>query len=329
MSNFFLDKTILIFGASGFIGSNLTNKIQKYSCNIVRVSRDTNSLKELKNSNANIINIKLDFKDNYFLELVKKADIIYYLSSQTSIYTAQKNIIKDYDDSVKTILILLETLKKFKNKAILIFASSSTVCGLIDKLPVNENIRDNPITIYDIHKETIENYIKFFINENYIYGCILRLANVYGWGIKNANSDRGILNLMIKKSINKENITLYGDGHFVRDYIFVDDVVDAFLNASINIFNTSGKHYIIGSEIGSSIKDAFLIIKDKAMELFNIDINIDEVKMPLNMAKIEYRNFIADSSKFKKDTSWHNKISLRDGIEKTMVFYNENRTLRG
>jgi len=321
LSTFFNDKTILIFGASGYIGSNLVARLRNFQCTIVRISRNIESLSDINSDN--VINAELDFENSYFLDLIKKSDIIYYLSSQTSTYIAEKNILKDYEDSVNPILILLDKIKSYKNHPIFIFSSAVTICGLSENILVDENEQDNPVTIYDIHKLTIEKYIKFFTENHHIKGCILRLSNVYGPGVTSSNPDRGILNLMIKKALSKENLTLYGNGNFIRDYIFIDDTINAFLQASISIKKTNNKHYIIGNGKGVSIKNAFEIIKNTAYKIFDIDIGIQKVDIPSNLSVIEYRNFTANNNRFKNATNWNASTSLDDGIKKTMVFFNK------
>jgi len=328
MKKTFLNKTILVFGASGYIGSSVICSLQNYDCTIVRISRDITKLQKITDAKAKIIDLALDFTDLTFLEMIQRSNIIYYFASQTSTYMAEKDILLDYANSVEPILLLLGKCKEYKAKPILIFSSTATVCGIKDQVTIDETVQDIPITVYDIHKLLIENYINFFINKNYINGSILRLSNVYGPGVKSTNSDRGILNLMIQKAVNNENLPLYGSGEFIRDYIYIDDVVDAFLYAVKNIENTNGEYYIIGNEKGMSIKNAFLLIQSIVKDLRDISINIDTVAMPSNISIIEKRNFIAISSKFKRDTQWISKVNLEKGIKKTIQFiteYEENR----
>lgn len=316
--DYFKNKNIIIVGASGYIGSSLVNKLKNFECKIIRISRNPKQLTLLKESSADILDLGLDFKSEQFLYEIKKVDIIFYLSSQTSTYVAEKNIIEDYEQSVVPVLDLLAVCDKLTSTPTFVFSSAVTVCGLVDKLPVDESAETNPITVYDIHKLLIEKYLKFYTQKGIIKSCILRLSNVYGPGVKSSSSDRGILNLMIKKALEAEDLTLYGDGCFVRDYIYIDDVIDAFLRACKYIDNTNNKHYIIGSGLENDIKKAFELIVKKNSTITGKDIRINSIPMPLNMSKIESRHFLANNTLFCNDTNWMVQTTLDCGIEKTM-----------
>lgn len=318
MNNFFINKTILIVGASGYIGSSLINTLKDVECRIIRISRNPKKLSLINDSNAEILDLELDFKCQKFLFEIKKVDIIFYLSSQTSTYVAEKDIIEDYKQSVAPLLNLLAVCDESDSTPTFVFSSAVTVCGLVDKLPVDESAETNPITVYDIHKLLIEKYLKFYTQKGIIKSCILRLSNVYGPGVKSSSSDRGILNLMIKKALEGEDLTLYGDGSFVRDYIYIDDVIDAFLRACKYIDNTNNKHYIIGSGLENDIKKAFELIVKKNSAITGKDIIINSIPMPLNMSKIESRNFLANNTLFCNDTNWIVRTTLDNGIEKTI-----------
>lgn len=317
----FNNKTILVVGASGYIGSKLIYKLLNADCTIIRLSRDKNKLEKLEKQKARIIDYEVDYQNINWDKIAKDVDIIYYLSSQTSIYVAEKDLVTDYDSSVKPFVQLLKYCELKEKKVTIVFASAATICGITDKIPVDESFQDNPITIYDIHKLLIENYLKFYISKNIVKGVSLRLSNVYGPGIKSSNNDRGILNLMIKNALSGKDLTLYGDGDFLRDYIYIDDTVDAFLSASKNISKTNGNHYIISSGEQNTIKDAFTVISNHVSLLLHKPININFVDMPENSSLIEQRNFIGNSFDFNISTGWKFKISLSDGIKNTINYY--------
>ncbi|ADG94204.1 NAD-dependent epimerase/dehydratase [Arcobacter nitrofigilis DSM 7299] len=315
----FENKTIMVIGARGYIGSSFVNYLKNKYCNIIRIGRDPKIFSPIRKTIANVEDIELNFNSKEYIDAVRRSNVIFYFSAQTSTYTAEKDILKDYEDSVSPIVKLLSLCEKLSTKPTLIFSSAVTICGLVEKLPVNETFKDNPITIYDIHKLTIEQYIKFYAKKNIIKGCILRLSNVYGPGVNSSSSDRGILNLMIKKALNGENLTLYGSGEFLRDYIYIDDVISAFAHAYFHIDNeTNGKCYVLGTGIKKSIKNAFDIIVKKSQKIVSNNVLIESVSMPTKISDIEYRNFIADSSCFCSETNWKAKVNLESGIEKTM-----------
>lgn len=316
MQNTFNNKVILIAGARGYIGSSLVEALKEFSAVIYRVSRDKNSLKKVREAKAKIIDITHED-----IKKIVNIDIIFYLSAQTSTYKAQEDIYVDYNSSVKPLLELLALTKTYAKPPIFVFTSTSTICGLVNKLPVDEAFDDNPVTIYDIHKLVVEKYIYFFTINNFIRGTVLRLSNVYGPGVSSSADDRGILNLMIKKAINNENLTLYGDGKFIRDYIFIDDVINALMLSAHNIDKTIGKYYLVGSAIKTTILEAFNLIIECVKNKFGLEVSIITLQVPDNLSTIEYRNFVANIDKFKKDTNWNPFYNLEIGIKKTIDFY--------
>lgn len=325
MNNFFKNKQLVVVGASGYIGSKLVLELSKINCTIIRITRDKDKLISFSNTLANIIDYEVNYDNINWNDILQDSDIVYYLSSQTSIYIAEKDILEDYNSSVKPLVGLLKYCEEYKNKLQIIFASAVTISGLTNVLPVNENTRDNPITIYDAHKLLIENYIKFYSSKNIIQGTSLRLANVYGPGVQSSSNDRGILNKMIYMSINGNNLSVYGSGEYVRDYVHIDDVVNAFLKASKHINKTTGNHYIISSGEGNTIKEAFKLITKKVSQILQVDTKIHNVDAPDTLALIEHRNFIGNSDNFFKATGWKHSIKFDDGIENTIKYFTGNK----
>ncbi|MBI3366412.1 GDP-mannose 4,6-dehydratase, partial [Candidatus Roizmanbacteria bacterium] len=134
-------------------------------------------------------------------------------------------------------------------------------------------------------------------------------------------SDRGIVNLMIKKALNDEPITIYGNGEFIRDYLYIDDVMRAFIKAGENIKKTKGNYYVIGTGVGHTILEMATTIKEEISKKIGKKVKIMFVPFPKDTSRIEYRNFVADTSRFMRDTGWSAKISLRRGIKKTIDYF--------
>ena len=261
ISSFFESKKILISGSSGYIGSNLLSRLSEIKCEIACLTSNPNLkevlVKEYKNRKANISISCGAYRDRSLWEKnIKDVDVIFHLASQTSFYKAESDPAQDYMDNVFPMQLLLDLVSKEKKKPFIVFAGTSTQCGIKDSLPVGEDQKDNPSTIYDLHKLMAENYLKYYCIKEEAEGCCLRLCNVYGPGSKSSKDDRGILNLMIKKGLKGEVLSIYGSGNYIRDYIFIDDVINAFLLCPQNKKKTNGKHFILGSGKGFSVQEA-------------------------------------------------------------------------
>jgi len=220
-----------------------------------------------------------------------------------------------------SIVNLIETCQKNNFSPDIIFAGTVTEVGFTEKGKINEEHKDSPITIYDIHKLTAEKYLQYYSNQLKRRATTLRLPNIYGPGPTSSKPDRGIVNLMIKKALNDEPITIFGDGSYIRDYLYIKDVVAAFIKAAEHIEKTKENYYVLGTGIGHTILQMAQIIKEEVEKLAKKKVTILFSPFPQNTSRIEYRNFIADSSKFREDTGWSATISLEEGIERTVDYF--------
>lgn len=311
-------KRILITGGGGYLASALA-RLLKDGCEfITRVDRPGASFLPIDGKTKfhdvyGDITQKIDWE-----ALVRNVDIIFHFAAQTSAYAANESPVDDVSINVLPMLHILEACRKHKVKPAVLFASTVTVAGLPERIPVDETHPDNPITIYDLHKQMAENYLKYYIKSEIVNGAILRLTNVYGPGPKSSRSDRGILNMMIRRAISGELLTVYGDGHQVRDYVYVDDVAHAFLVAAENIGKINGRHFVIGSGQGHTITEAMNFVAERAALKTGMRAEVRHVEPPSSQSPIEARNFVADTSAFRKLTGWHARHKLAGGIDLTV-----------
>jgi len=317
INEYFAGKTILITGASGYLATNLIDRLKAVKCRIIRFSR-TKPLPTIKGA-AELIDVSGDYCDVKILSRVlPRADIIYHFAAQTSAYKANDEPENDWRANVKPMLSLLETIKKLNHNPIVIFSGTATEVGLTRDPMVDETFQDKPITIYDIHKLLSEKYLEFYSIHGKIKGVTLRLPNVYGPGPKSSSSDRGIINLMIRKAIAGESLTVYGKGGEIRDYIFIDDVINAFLSAAEYIEKTAGQHFVIGSGQGHTIMEAIHLVAERVALKIGKKVAVEHIVPPFPQSIIEERNFIANFTRFQSLTGWKAKWSLIDGINKTI-----------
>lgn len=321
LNKFYDNKRILITGASGYIAWNLIKQLVQFDCTIKCFSRIADKIEKQK-GNAKFEYIESSYQDDVvFQKAVKNSDIIFHLASQTSVYEAEKDPLADYKANVRPMQLLLEACRKSGNCPIIVFSGTSTQCGMPKELPVDENVIDEPITTYDFHKLQAERWLKYYTNQGWVKGVSLRLTNVYGPGPKSSSSDRGILNIMIKKALRGETLTIYGTGEYIRDYIYIDDVISAFLSVPTYINKINGKHFILGSGEGKTINDAIYLVGKLVTQKTGNRVIVDNVDMPDGMAKIEFRNFIANNYSLKQKVELEVFLSLEKGIQNTINYY--------
>ena len=134
------------------------------------------------------------------------------------------------------------------------FASSANLFGLTDTLPVNEDNLDYPLTIWAAHKLTAEHYLRLYSQQFGIHSISLRLANVYGPTAHQPVMTRVVINKVIAKAIQGEALITYVNRRCVRDYVFLKDVVIAFLLAGAYCGTNKRPIYVIGSGEGKTIE---------------------------------------------------------------------------
>jgi nucleoside-diphosphate-sugar epimerase len=294
-SNYFADKSVLVVGATGYIGGKLYKALEP-------------KCKELIGWGRPNLWRAMDLSD---------VDIIYYVGSQTDARWAEDNIDQDLLLNASPFLALAQAASQAK----IIFAAAATQVGYTDaSLPSVEFRYDDPISIYDIHKYLIELYLKYFSTQG--RACVsLRLTNVYGPGNQRDSTGRGILNKMIRSAVEEKQITVYGDKK--RDFIFVDDAVRAFLMiASVDPVNdyldvTRGV-YLLGSGRTNTFIGAAKMIKKEVKELLNYNIKLNIVKPPQDDPLINQREFRASTLKIQIVANWRPYVSFQEGIRRTI-----------
>jgi len=322
ISSYFTGKRIVVTGASGYLASNLVTAMRQINCSIIRISRKDN-LPSIKGQ-ASVTNICGDISlAEVWEKVVPEADIIYHFAAQTSVYEAEKDPIADFNVNALPVLHMVNACRSFRHCPVIVFAGTATQIGLSEQLPVTEDHPDKPITVYDMHKLAAESYLKHWARLNVVNATTLRLSNVYGPGPRSSSPDRGVINIMIRKALSGEELTIYGSGECLRDYVYVDDVIMAFLKAAVNIEQLNGKHFVIGSGRGFTIAQAIGLIAEEAELMTQRHICVNHITPLKEQLAIDGRNFVANTKAFSDITDWQIEYDLPTGIRRTLEFFAE------
>lgn len=303
---------ILLLGAAGFIGTNLTIELaKKTEDEITLVDRSKAFFKPIVSmdlKNVHILEADLTV-DMDFDSILKDQEVVYHLVSTTVPTTSNQHISQELVSNVIFSANLFEACIRCDVKKVVFVSSGGTVYGKEVDCPLKEKTATNPISSYGVQKITIEKLLYLY---RYMYGLdyrIIRLANPYG-PYQRPNGVLGAVTTFTYKALKGDEITVYGDGSVVRDFIYIDDAIRAIMK----IVNGENKHrtFNLGCGYGTSIKQVLETIQ-KAL---GIKLNVSY----LEGRKVDVPVNYLDISRYEKYYGALNPISLEDGIRKTADF---------
>lgn len=338
-------KKILITGGAGFIGINSAKYFLDKKWRVVILDNFSRrgaeeNVKWLKNKtdkrNLKIVKADIRYDLNDLERLIYRVDVVLHLAGQVAVTTSVSNPREDFENNALGTFNILETVRQAKNKPILMYSSTNKVYGAMEDVMIEETgsryqYRNMPYGVneemvldfyspYGCSKGAADQYIRDYAR---IYGLktvVFRQSCIYGphqFGVE----DQGWVAWFIIAILFNKPLTIYGDGKQVRDILFVDDLNDAFWLAIKNIKKTAGQIYNIG---GGPKNQLSLLELIGLLEKF-----LDK--------KIEYKFnqwrpgdqpiFVCDIRKAKKDFGWQSKTSVNQGIEKLIIWVDQNKNL--
>ena len=300
------NKKILVFGSRGFIGSKFCEKILSNNIVIKPI------FKKLKSNYINLGNFNSQ-KINY---LIKKNNFDYILNfhAHTDVRYSNLNPRYDFYHNCSLIHSIINALIKNKSKAFFLNFGTVTQLGYTNiKSKINQNYKGKPITIFDLHKQYNEDYISIHKKLFNLNATTLRLSNVYGIGHA-YSKNRGIVNKIIDRAISEKKIILYGDGNYVRDFIYLEDVIMGIIYALKNCNKLHKDYYYLTTDIGKSFNNLAKIINSELFKIYKFTAKVKYNKWPSTSTILDKRSFVGNSFLFKKATGWKPKYSLRSAI---------------
>lgn len=321
-----MGKKVLVTGGLGMIGSNLAVKLTALGAEVSIIDA------MLPMYGGNFANIE-EIKDKLFINvadirdasavnyLVQGMDLIFNLAAQVSYTDSQTDPLLDLDINCKGHLLLLEACRKFNPNVKIVFSGSRLEYGEIEGGEiVTEAHPLRPKSFYGIHKVVGEFYHQMYFKLHGIRTVCFRIANPYGIRHHMKHSKYGIVNYFIRKAMDGENIEIFGDGSQLRDYIYVEDIVDAMIAAGATT-EADGEVFNLGT--GRSV--SFSKMAETVVDLVGSG-SIRKVPWPENYRIIEGGDFECDISKACEVLKWQPDHSLREGIIRTVAYYKLHRS---
>jgi len=319
-TNTFHGARVLITGGLGFIGSMLARRLVELGAHVTLVD----SLIPIYGGNmrnvAGIVEqVKIniaDVRDEYSMDyLVQGQDFLFNLAGQTSHLDSMRDPYTDLEINCRAQLSILEACRKHNPGLKLVYASTRQIYGKPDYLPVDERHPLHPVDVNGINKMAGEWYHILYNNVYGIRASALRLTNTYGPGMRVKDTRQTFLGIWIKQLIDGEPIQIWGDGTQIRDFNYVDDVVDALLLCAVTSA-ADGQIFNLGSDETINFRDlAALMVEIAGSGQYEIK------PFPPERKAIDIGDYYADYRLIQGRLGWRPKVALRTGPRRTLEFY--------
>ncbi len=320
-STFFHGKHVLITGGLGFIGSALGRRLADAGARVVLVDSlipqyGGNLFNIAGYADRLVVNIA-DVRDEYSMDyLVQGQDILFNLAGQTSHLDSMRDPYTDLEINVRSQLSILEACRKHNPEVKIVYASTRQFYGKPDYLPVDERHPLHPTDVNGINKMAGEWYHLVYHNVYGLRTTSLRLTNTYGPRMRVKDARQTFLGIWLKQVLSNEPILVYGDGLQLRDFNYVDDVVEALLLTARDP-RADGQVYNLGSvEPPISLADlAQLLVDIAGAGEFQL------IPFPPDRKVIDIGDYYADFSKIQHELGWTPQVAMAEGLRRSLEFY--------
>lgn len=299
-----MNQRCLVMGGSGFIGTNLCRAL----------SGRVRTLKAFSSSPADIEGVEWvqgDFLNNDdIVRAVKDVDVLFHLISTSTPASSNADPQADAQQNILQTLRLLEACRIKKVKRVIFISSGGTVYGDAKVHPTPECHPEKPICAYGISKLSIEKYLHLYERLHGITAITLRVSNAYG-PYQYAQKKQGVIGAFISKFLAGQSIEIWGDGTVVRDYVYIDDVIDALIKASL--YSGSFRTFNIGSGVGASLNTIISTIS----ELLNEELDV----IYKSSRALDVSKSVLDCTLAQRELCWSASHDLGNGIGKTLSWF--------
>jgi UDP-glucose 4-epimerase len=315
----FSGRKVLITGGLGFIGSNLAFRLVELGADVTLVdSLIPEYGGNLFNINGLEQRVRVNFSDvrdqhsmNY---LIQGQDILFNLAGQTSHMDSMQDPHTDLEINCRAQLSILEACKLYNPKIRIVFASTRQIYGKPDYLPVDERHPVRPVDVNGINKMAGEWYHILYNNVYDIRSCALRLTNTYGPRMRIKDARQTFVGVWIRLLLENKPFEVWG-GRQLRDFTYVDDAVDALLLCAVRD-EAWGKVFNLGGHPVISLTDlAEKMIRDHGPGEYVAK------EFPDQRKKIDIGDYYSDSSLINSTLGWQPKVSLDEGLSRTIDYF--------
>lgn len=316
---------VLITGGLGFIGSNLAHRLVELGADVTLVDSlipsyggNLRNIKGLEDRvTINIADVRDQFSMNY---LVQGKQYLFNLAGQTAHLDSMQDPFTDLDINCKSQLSILEACRNHNPELKLVYASTRQVYGKPEYLPVDERHLLRPTDVNGINKMAGEWYHILYNNVYGIRSCSLRLTNTIGPRMRVKDARQTFLGIWVKNIITDNPIQIFGDGMQIRDFNYVDDVVEAILLCGA-LPESDGQIFNLGSDEVINLLNLATMLID-----VNGSGNYSVIPFPKERKAIDIGDYYGDYRLIREKTGWSPKVRLRDSLQRILDFYKSEQS---
>jgi UDP-glucose 4-epimerase len=314
----------LVTGGAGFIGSNLAIALAERGATVRVVDA------MLPGYGGNLFNLEpaagrvaVDVADIRDAEAMARAvsgvDLVFHLAGQMDHVLSLTDPFPDIDINIRGTTVLMEALKRHNPAARVVYTGTRGEYGSADSLPVAEDAPTNPRGLHEISNLAAAKIVEMYGHVHGIKGTMLRLSNIYGPRAQMRHSRYGVVNWFVRLALDGSAIPVFGDGKILRDFLYVDDCVEAILLAAVED-RALGEVLNVGGGEPTTFREV-------AEEIVRLEPSATWSFAPFTPERKaqEPGDFYSDISKIRRFVGWSPRTGLSEGLEKTLAFYREHR----
>ena len=300
---------ILVTGGAGFIASHIVDRLIDKGHEVVVVDNLSTGRDVNLNPEARFYEMDICSSELASVFKAEKPDYVDHHAAQISVVRALREPVLDAQLNIMGSLNVIQLSQEYGVKKIIYASTGGAIYGEPEYLPADESHPVNPLTPYGISKHTVEHYLHLY---NAIYGLdytVLRYANVYG-PRQDPHGEAGVVAIFTQRMLNGEQPTIFGDGTATRDYVYIDDIVEANMLA---LDRGSREIYNVANNRETSVNEIFDHLKAE------LGFPQDVIYGPARAGEV-YRIFLAND-KIKAGMGWAPKVDMKEGMRRTVEYY--------
>ncbi len=312
-SGWYEGRTVAVTGAHGYIGAGLCALLRGAGAQVRAATRGRPGADPAWTGDLTA--------PAFCARLVEGADTVFHMAGQTSVPQSFADPLGDLRENVGSTINLLKACADQGRRPNFIYAGTATEIGLTTAVPVPPDRRDLPVTVYDANKLAAEQLVGVYSEAGAVHGTTLRIANVYGPGAAKSAPERGVTNKMIARAMAGQDLSYFGDGALVRDYVFIDDLLRAFVMAAPAASRADRRSYVIAGGGTHTLRQAFEMIADIVAGLGYPKVAVTSAPWPPGLHPIDHRSFAADIAPHTAFSGWVPQVMLAEGIRRTALAF--------